>query len=101
MNFKPTKRKMIAWSIVSIFLLFYVPTVRCIDGIKTGASTCNDLGLCDTDYYYSVGNLLLGQPCTSISVNIPMLLLLTALLLSVTYVIICVADSYYSRYRDV
>lgn len=105
--FKVTKRKIIVFIILFYFLFFYLPVIKCIPDHDVKEDFCETYGLCKVDVYSSASTMLSEYDsetnsflCPATRINILMMLLLTLAFIIGTYLITCVLDFYYAKFRD-
>ena len=73
MNFKPSKRKLDIFVILFFLSYVFLPVVKCIDDHAAAEKFCQQYGICEVDYYFSLATLILhydGEflcPATNIS----------------------------------
>jgi hypothetical protein len=101
--FRISKRRILLTGGIFLFVLMYVPLIKCLDDVKTGTSTCKEMKICTTDYYNSIGKVLLtyGTPVCPKNQLTPLgLALLIVLCMVASYLVACGIDLLYTKYRD-
>ncbi|MBW2990793.1 hypothetical protein KY348_03745 [Candidatus Woesearchaeota archaeon] len=105
--FKFSKRKLLIFIILFYVLFFYLPVIKCIPDHDVKEKFCEKYGLCKVDIYSSISTVISGYdaetntflcPATRIT-SVKMILLILIFMLG-TYIITCILDYYYARFRD-
>jgi len=97
-------KRLIVFSLLFLFMLIYLPTIKCTEDAYAKEKVCELYGECEVDYYYSVFSILINRDrgqfeCVSLNklylVGIVTFLLLSSIVLAYT------GDYLYSKYRDI
>jgi hypothetical protein len=96
------RRRIVFFIILFLFIGLYVPLYRCVDGVKVGRKSCEEMGTCRTQYYYSA--LVLAVSGSDICpLHPPGMLMVAITLLFMACFAVALAftlDYAYSRFRD-
>jgi len=103
---RPTKRKLLVFAILFFTLFFYVPVIKCLENTDAKDRVCELYGACETDYYYPLSGIIglrknLDGLCPAASLNGFMLISMTGGAIGVSYLLACLLDKYYEKYRNV
>ena len=109
--FKPTKRKALVFLIIFCFSYFYVPAIRCMEDQDVSKKVCSAYNhseeYCKTDLYFSLSTIGLsynpedqGFFCPAKSISMLSMISLTIIFLAAAYIITCILDYYYAKFRD-
>jgi hypothetical protein len=102
---RPSKRKVLVFLLLFFCVVFYLPTVRCLEEQDVKEKICTKYQKCSTDIYFTLAKVLSSYeqdtfncPLKAIGLGTAILLLLIAA--ASTYLIAGLADAYYARFRD-
>lgn len=105
--FRFSKRKVLIFIIVFYVLYFYLPVVKCIDNQDVKEKFCQKYNLCKVDIYFSLSTVISDYDsetgsflCPASRISVFSMILLSMLFLIGSYLITCVFDYYYVRFRD-
>ncbi|MFH1511677.1 MAG: hypothetical protein ABIF10_08360 [Candidatus Woesearchaeota archaeon] len=101
--FKPTKRKVFVWTLLSLFFLLYIPMIQCRENVDVAKATCTEMSMCKTDYYSSIIGMMINyrtRLCPADTAHPAILWLFTGFIIAAAYAITCAIDHYYEKYRN-
>ncbi|OGJ21231.1 hypothetical protein A3K73_02325 [Candidatus Pacearchaeota archaeon RBG_13_36_9] len=102
---KISKRKIVIFLIVFFLISIYLPTIKCFEEYSVSPGFCKLYGLCEVERYYSLWsatinyNKLIGM-CDAFNYPLSYVLLLDLVSIVSAYLISCVIESFYKKYRD-
>jgi disulfide bond formation protein DsbB len=101
----PSRRKVFLFILLFFCVVFYLPTVKCLEDVEVKEKMCEQYQRCSTDMYFTLAKILTDYDrgsfnCPHQDVGIGQAMAMLLLAAAGTYVLAAVADAYYARFRD-
>jgi len=100
-----SKRKLVIFLIVFFLIIVYLPTIKCFKEHPVGTDFCKLYNLCEVERYYSLGSATvhynkLIDTCDAFNLPFSYVLFLDLIAVAAAYLISCVIEALYKKYRD-